>query len=130
MGRAYVLAGKTTKPGWLARLSFVELVHSVFFRSDESGLKNLRIPPPLHHHGKILQLVLQHGEGGEKTEIVCGYLHSEHPLFNPALGALPPARSSHSALIAAAIFCSSATIAATASSMPARRSFGSTPDVR
>jgi len=34
--------------------------------------------------------VLRHGAGGERTDIVCGYLHSEHPLFNPALRALPP----------------------------------------
>jgi AraC-like DNA-binding protein len=33
--------------------------------------------------------VLHHGAGGDRTDIVCGYLHSEHPLFNPALGALP-----------------------------------------
>ena len=34
--------------------------------------------------------VLRHGAGGERTNVVCGYLHSEHPLFNPALRALPP----------------------------------------
>jgi len=33
--------------------------------------------------------VLRHGAGGERTDIVCGYLHSDHPLFNPALRALP-----------------------------------------
>jgi AraC-like DNA-binding protein len=33
--------------------------------------------------------VLHHGAGGDRTDVVCGYLHSEHPLFNPALGALP-----------------------------------------
>jgi AraC-like DNA-binding protein len=33
--------------------------------------------------------VLRYGSGGERTDVVCGYLHSDHPLFNPALGALP-----------------------------------------
>jgi AraC-like DNA-binding protein len=35
--------------------------------------------------------VLRHGAGGQRTDIVCGYLHSDHQLFNPALQALPPA---------------------------------------
>jgi AraC-like DNA-binding protein len=35
--------------------------------------------------------VLRHGTGGPRTDIVCGYLHSDHPLFNPALCAFPPA---------------------------------------
>ena len=34
--------------------------------------------------------VLRHGADGLRTDIVCGYLHSDHPLFNPALRALPP----------------------------------------
>jgi AraC-like DNA-binding protein len=34
--------------------------------------------------------VLRYGAGGRRTDIVCGYLHSDHPLFNPALRALPP----------------------------------------
>ncbi|MEU6590513.1 AraC family transcriptional regulator [Streptomyces sp. NPDC046881] len=33
--------------------------------------------------------VLRHGAGGARTDIVCGYLHCDHPLFNPALQALP-----------------------------------------
>ena len=33
--------------------------------------------------------VLRHGEGGSQTDVVCGYLHSEDPLFDPALRALP-----------------------------------------
>ncbi len=35
--------------------------------------------------------VLRHGGGGSGTELVCGYLHSEDPLFDPAIRALPPA---------------------------------------
>jgi AraC-like DNA-binding protein len=34
--------------------------------------------------------VLSHGAGGERTDIVCGYLHSEDPLFDPKMGAFPP----------------------------------------
>ena len=34
--------------------------------------------------------VLRHGGGGRRTEIVCGYLHSTDPLFDPAMRALPP----------------------------------------
>jgi AraC-like DNA-binding protein len=35
--------------------------------------------------------LLRHGGGGEPTDLVCGYLHSEDPLFNPGLRAFPPA---------------------------------------
>lgn len=34
--------------------------------------------------------VIRLGEGGERTEIVCGYLQSADPLFEPGLQALPP----------------------------------------
>jgi AraC-like DNA-binding protein len=34
--------------------------------------------------------VVQQGGGGERTDVVCGYLHSQHPLFDPAMRALPP----------------------------------------
>jgi AraC-like DNA-binding protein len=34
--------------------------------------------------------VLRHGSGGDRTDIVCGYLFSEDPLFDPALRAFPP----------------------------------------
>lgn len=33
--------------------------------------------------------VIRLGEGGPQTDIVCGYLHSGDPLFDPALQALP-----------------------------------------
>ncbi len=35
--------------------------------------------------------MLQHGGGGEPAELVCGYLYSDDPLFDPAMRALPPA---------------------------------------
>jgi AraC-like DNA-binding protein len=34
--------------------------------------------------------VVRHGRGGPRTDVVCGYLHSEDPLFDPGLAALPP----------------------------------------
>ena len=33
---------------------------------------------------------LRHGAGGALTDIVCGWLHSDDPLFDPAMAALPP----------------------------------------
>lgn len=35
--------------------------------------------------------ILRHGGGGAPTELVCGYLYSEDPLFDPAMRALPSA---------------------------------------
>jgi Cupin len=34
--------------------------------------------------------VIRHGAGGARTDIVCGFLYSEDPLFEPSLRALPP----------------------------------------
>ena len=34
--------------------------------------------------------VIRHGGGGRRTDVVCGYMHSEHPLFDPTMRALPP----------------------------------------
>ncbi|MBI2243411.1 MAG: AraC family transcriptional regulator [Nocardioides sp.] len=33
---------------------------------------------------------IEHGGGGDPTQVVCGYLASEDPLFDPRLSALPP----------------------------------------
>src|SRR5262245_9677044 len=33
--------------------------------------------------------VLRHGDGGDRTDVVCGYLHSEDPLFDPRMRAFP-----------------------------------------
>jgi AraC-like DNA-binding protein len=33
--------------------------------------------------------VLHHGDGGERTDVVCGYLHSDDPLFDPRMRAFP-----------------------------------------
>jgi hypothetical protein len=34
--------------------------------------------------------VIRHGSGGARTDVICGYLDVEDPLFDPSLGALPP----------------------------------------
>jgi AraC-like DNA-binding protein len=34
--------------------------------------------------------VIRYGEGGDATDVVCGYLTSDDPLFDPGLRALPP----------------------------------------
>jgi len=34
---------------------------------------------------------VRHGEGGPRTDVVCGFLYSDDPLFDPALKAFPPA---------------------------------------
>jgi AraC-like DNA-binding protein len=35
--------------------------------------------------------VLAYGQGGSRTDVVCGYLYSEDPLFDPVLRVFPPA---------------------------------------
>ena len=34
--------------------------------------------------------VVRHGAGGTRTDVICGYLDIDDPLFNPDLAALPP----------------------------------------
>jgi AraC-like DNA-binding protein len=34
--------------------------------------------------------VIRHGAGGRRTDVVCGYLAADDPLFDPGLRALPP----------------------------------------
>jgi AraC-like DNA-binding protein len=42
-------------------------------------------PPPWNR-----MPVVRHGEGGSATQVICGYLVCEDPLFDPRLRALPP----------------------------------------
>ena len=35
--------------------------------------------------------IVRHGEGGRRTDVVCGFLYSDDPLFDPALRVFPPA---------------------------------------
>jgi AraC-like DNA-binding protein len=45
---------------------------------------SLLAPPPW----KTLP-VLRHGDGGERSDVVCGYLHSNDPLFDPRMRVFP-----------------------------------------
>jgi AraC-like DNA-binding protein len=45
------------------------------------------VPPPPWTEMPIVR----HGEGGSRTDIVCGFLYSEDPLFDPALKVFPSA---------------------------------------
>jgi len=42
-------------------------------------------PPPWEY-----MPIIRHGQGGSRTDVVCGCLHSDDVLFDPALRALPP----------------------------------------
>ena len=50
------------------------------------SLPDLVAPPPWETIP-----VVSHGAGGERTDLVCGYLHSDDPLFDPKLRVFPPA---------------------------------------
>lgn len=54
-------------------------------RVDAPETLDLPGPPPWEDIPVVRQ-----GGGGERTDVVCGYLHSGHPLFDPAMKALPP----------------------------------------
>ncbi|MDR2988581.1 MAG: AraC family transcriptional regulator [Nocardiopsaceae bacterium] len=52
--------------------------------ADRIPIASLLDPPPWQ------QLpVIRYGHGGPRTDVVCGYLESDDPLFDPALAALP-----------------------------------------
>jgi AraC-like DNA-binding protein len=53
--------------------------------ADVVSIQDLLAPPPWD-----VIPVVRHGGGGERTDVVCGYLHSTHPLFDPSMRALPP----------------------------------------
>jgi AraC-like DNA-binding protein len=52
---------------------------------DAPSMLDLPGPPPWEDIPVVRQ-----GGGGPRTDVVCGYLHSEHPLFDPSMKALPP----------------------------------------
>ena len=54
--------------------------------TDCVSILTLIDPPPWHSLP-----VVRYGGGGPRVDIVCGYLHSEDPLFDPALRVFPPA---------------------------------------
>jgi len=55
-------------------------------QAESVPIISLLDPPPW----KEMPL-LRHGGGGARTDLVCGYLHSDDPLFDPALRVFPPA---------------------------------------
>ncbi len=48
-------------------------------------IASLMPPPPWDEFS-----VIEYGGGGERTAVVCGYLHCEDPIFHPIVRALPP----------------------------------------
>jgi AraC-like DNA-binding protein len=54
--------------------------------AESVSILSLLDPPPW----KVMPRI-RHGGDGARTDLVCGYLYSEHPLFDPAMRALPPA---------------------------------------
>jgi AraC-like DNA-binding protein len=54
--------------------------------SEVVSITTLLDPLPWEHLPTI-----RHGGGGAPVDLVCGYLHSEDPLFDPALGVFPSA---------------------------------------
>jgi AraC-like DNA-binding protein len=54
-------------------------------RAECASILSLLDEPPW----EVMPL-LRHGGGGARTDIVCGYLYSDDPLFDPAIRALPP----------------------------------------
>lgn len=54
--------------------------------ADVVSMVGLLDPPPWTR-----MPVVRHGEdGGARTEVVCGYLHSRDPMFDPAMRVFPP----------------------------------------
>jgi AraC-like DNA-binding protein len=54
--------------------------------ADRVPITSLLDPLPWSHLP-----IIRHGGGGDRVDLVCGYLYSEDPLFDPALRALPTA---------------------------------------
>jgi AraC-like DNA-binding protein len=54
--------------------------------ADTVSILALLAPPPWD-----VMPVVRHGGPGERTDLVCGYLVSEDPLFDPAMRVFPPA---------------------------------------
>lgn len=61
--------------------------HRIGGQSDAEAVPIATIIDP--QPWKLMPLA-RHGLGGARTDIVCGYLYSADPLFDPRLGALPP----------------------------------------
>jgi AraC-like DNA-binding protein len=53
--------------------------------ADCVSVLELMAPPPWTE-----MPVVRHGAGGDRTDVICGYLDVDDPLFDPGLAALPP----------------------------------------
>ncbi len=53
--------------------------------ADPVPIETIVAPPPWSELP-----VVRHGQGGPQTDVICGWLTSEDPLFDPGLRALPP----------------------------------------
>jgi AraC-like DNA-binding protein len=53
--------------------------------ADPVSISTFLAPPPWEEFP-----LLSHGAGGSRTDVVCGYIDCDDPLFDPALRALPP----------------------------------------
>lgn len=61
--------------------------HRVGSAPDVAAVDITTLVPPLPW--TTMPVIRLGSDGGERTQIVCGYLHSDDMLFNPVLGALP-----------------------------------------
>jgi AraC-like DNA-binding protein len=79
------------EPHWADRGDVVVLPYGHQHRMGGVGaapcitVTDLIAPPPWTEFP-----VIRHGEGGSRTDVICGYLDVDDPLFDPAIAALPP----------------------------------------
>jgi AraC-like DNA-binding protein len=90
-GRCWVAADGGTRH-WASRGDVIVLPYGDDYTMGGAtpatpvSLPDLVAPPPWPN-----MPVVVHGAGGDRTDIVCGYLHSDDPLFDPKLRVFPPA---------------------------------------
>jgi AraC-like DNA-binding protein len=78
------------EPHWAERGDVVVLPYGHQHRMGGAGhapcvaVTDLLTPPPWTEFP-----VIRHGAGGARTDVICGYLDVDDPLFDPALAALP-----------------------------------------
>jgi AraC-like DNA-binding protein len=88
-GSCWVSVGQGERH-WAARGDVIVLPYGDQHRmggADDAAcvpIATLLAPPPWTEFP-----VIRHGAGGDRTDVVCGYLDADDPLFDPALRALP-----------------------------------------
>jgi AraC-like DNA-binding protein len=79
------------EPHWAGRGDVVVLPYGHQHRMGGTAattcvsVMDLMTPPPWTEFP-----VVRHGSGGARTDVICGYLDVDDPLFSPGLAALPP----------------------------------------